>query len=491
MKKTINIFACLLIFLFANTGCKKILEPKIYSQVNASDFPQSEADVLSAFIPFYAQFNPNYGSTDVSNNVFDFSFTAGYLGYTWATTIQTDEAFDMSNAAYSQFTLGPSTVLNTSGRAFYDRVSYVAKLTGLIDKISTSSISNKNLYIAEAKGLRAWFMYILYDLYGPVSVKLDASKLTSNEVEPRLTQAEYTAAMESDLQAAISGLPDKNNGTARWGRLSKGVARTILFKMYLHDKQWPKAQAVGKDIMTMGYALNPSYKDVFVTPQNNELIFSVPGNSATMSIWYACILPPDAASILGNDVRRGDKYQLINMPWAFYDKYPAGDARLQTIATAYVTNNGRTIDRASGLPAAIPMKYTRYVPDLQGFDYVIYRYADILLAMAEITNEISGPTSEARDYLKLVTDRAGTTSAVPAGAFADQASFRSFILEERGRELYFEFGIRRQDLIRHGTFISNARARGITNVTPTQVLFPIPSDVIIQSGGVIKQNPGY
>ena len=75
MKKIINIICCLLIFIFVGSGCKKILEPKIYSQVNASDFPQSEADVLSAFIPFYAQFNPNYGSTDVSNGVFDFSST--------------------------------------------------------------------------------------------------------------------------------------------------------------------------------------------------------------------------------------------------------------------------------------------------------------------------------------------------------------------------------------------------------------------------------
>ena len=65
------------------------------------------------------------------------------------------------------------------------------------------------------------------------------------------------------------------------------------------------------------------------------------------------------------------------------------------------------------------------------------------------------------------------------------------ILDERGRELYYEFGIRRQDLIRNGSFISNARARGFATAQDTQVLFPIPSDVIIQSGGIIAQNPGY
>jgi len=56
--------------------------------------------------------------------------------------------------------------------------------------------------------------------------------------------------------------------------------------------------------------------------------------------------------------------------------------------------------------------------------------------------------------------------------------------------LYWLPGIRRQDLIRHGTFISDAVARGLP-AKPYQTLWPIPSDVIIQSNGVITQNPGY
>lgn len=486
-KFSILFFVC----FFALGGCKKILEPKIYGQVNADNFPQAEADIKSALIPFYAQFNPNYGSSDISRNVYDFSLTAAFLGYTWATSIQTDEAFDLYYYPYSQFTLGPSSFSNSSGQSFYDRVSYVAKLTGLIDKIDKSTINNKELYSAEAKGLRAWFMFILYDLYGPVSVKLDPATLNDNEVLPRPSQADYVAAMESDLQSAIAGLPDKYNGSNDWGRLSKGVARMIFLKLYMHEKEWAKAQSVGKDIMSMGYALDPSYKDIFITAQNSEVIFAVPGNNSTTSIWFACIIPENAVNVLGNDVTKGDKYKLVEMPWAFYDKYTPGDARLQTIAASYINTSGQTVDRAHGLDAAIPMKYTQYVPNGFGFDYVIYRYADVLLYMAEATNELNGPTAEAKGYLTQVTDRAGTTATIPASALADQASFRSYILDERGRELYWEFGIRRQDLIRNGTFISNAKARGYSNAKETQVLFPIPSDVIIQSGGVIAQNQGY
>lgn len=473
----------------ALSGCEKILEPQIFSQINAEEFPKTEADVLAALIPFYVQFNPSYGSTDISRNGFDFSFTASYLGYTWATTSQTDEARDQGGSPYSQFTLGPASVSNSSGQAFYNRVSFVAKLTDLISLIERSTINNKQLYVAEAKALRGWFMYILYDLYGPISVKLDPATVNSIEVTPRLSKADYVKAMESDLQAAIAGLPDRYNGTANWGRVSKGLARMVLFKVHLHNKEWAKAKAVGRELTTMGYELMPSYKDAFNQAQNKELIFAVPGNNATSSIWFACILPFDAVEVLGNDVRQGDKYKLIEMPWSFYDTYSPGDSRLETIADSYARKDGPRVTRASGLSGAIPMKYSKYVPNTFGFDYVIYRYADVLLAMAEITNELDGPTDEAKNYLTQVTDRAGTTAKLPALTTKDQ--MRDFLLAERGRELYFEFGIRRQDLIRNGTFISNAKARGLTNARDTQVLFPIPSDVIIQAGGVIEQNPGY
>jgi hypothetical protein len=45
-------------------------------------------------------------------------------------------------------------------------------------------------------------------------------------------------------------------------------------------------------------------------------------------------------------------------------------------------------------------------------------------------------------------------------------------------------------LIRHGKFISNAKARG-KDAKDYQVLFPIPSAVIIEGKGIIKQNDGY
>ena len=63
------------------------------------------------------------------------------------------------------------------------------------------------------------------------------------------------------------------------------------------------------------------------------------------------------------------------------------------------------------------------------------------------------------------------------------------MLEERGRELFCE-GQRRQDLIRHGVYISRAVERG-KNAKDYHVLFPIPQTAITEAGGILEQNPGY
>jgi hypothetical protein len=66
--------------------------------------------------------------------------------------------------------------------------------------------------------------------------------------------------------------------------------------------------------------------------------------------------------------------------------------------------------------------------------------------------------------------------------------FRDLILRERGWEFISE-GKRREDLIRHGKFISMALARGV-NAQPHQVLFPIPQSEI-DANKLAIQNEGY
>lgn len=491
MKKIIyTIIPFVLFILLVTTGCEKQLESKVFDQLSSANFPSNEADVKSSLTPFYSNFSSDWGQTDPGSGVYTSNLNVAYLGYDWATRIMTDEAFDTWYDPISQYAFGPSTKKSSDGDCFYNKIRFVARATDIIDRITKSPVSDqvKNKYVAEAKALRALYMYILYDLYGPLNPKLDPAKLTDNTIEPRMTKEAYISFMEKDLTEAIPVLPDKYNGTSDWGRVSKGVARMILLKIYMHDKQWAKAQTVGTDLMSMGYSLLPNYKDVFTNGGNNELIFAVPGNTGMKQYWYDMFFPGDIKRIFGQDVTPG-WWQGDGIPWSQIDKYSVGDTRLETIGTAYINTSGDTVGRTNGLNLAIPMKYTKYTGNQQGFELVMYRYADVLLLMAEAENQLNGPTSIAIGYAKQVTDRAHET--IPSNASASKQSFDDFLLDERGRELYYEFGFRRQDLIRHGKLISYANARGITAAKDYMVLFPIPQDVISESKGVIIQNPGY
>lgn len=119
--------------------------------------------------------------------------------------------------------------------------------------------------------------------------------------------------------------------------------------------------------------------------------------------------------------------------------------------------------------------------------FVYVRFADILLAKAEALNEKDGPNSESINLINKIRLRANATE-IKAGDFSTKEELRDFILEERGREFYSE-GLRREDLIRHGKFISGAVERG-KDAKPHQILFPIPQRQI-EANDKLVQNEGY
>ena len=122
-----------------------------------------------------------------------------------------------------------------------------------------------------------------------------------------------------------------------------------------------------------------------------------------------------------------------------------------------------------------------------GNDIVYIRYADILLCRAEALNELNGPNAESISLINQVRQRAKVADIV-LGDYPTKESLRDFILAERGREFFSE-GLRREDLIRHGKFISNAIERG-KNAKPYHVLYPIPQRQR-EANPNLAQNPGY
>lgn len=490
-KFTMRFFISTLFLLSFTTGCEDQLETKVFSQLTPDNFYKSEGDFNSAVVALYNPFTSDWGNSGPEGGYVAL-YNANNRSYLMRSMLTTDEMENGWDQNLEDFNWQPSSFVGGGGggSAVYYRIAHVARATSAIDNMSKSQANIpdevKNNYIAQAKALRAWLMYILYDFYGPVNVRTNPETLASTEIEPRPAEAEYIAQIEQDLTEAIPDLKEMyNDDAANWGRISKGVARMILLKLYMHTKQWQKAEATGKEIIAMGYGLQDNYADIFKVERNKEVIFAVSSSTAAPNWYPQHVFPNDYAS--SPIIERGAGWYGYSMPWAFFDKFAPNDKRrTATIISSYTNSDGGITDRNTGLRGAIPLKYTGITGPGPSYpdDVVVFRLGEVYLSVAEAINEDRGP-AEAYAYVNEIRSRAG----VPDFSGMTKEQFRDAILEERARELYAE-GTRRQDLIRHGKFISNALARG-KDADPWEVLFPIPADVINQAGSIIEQNPGY
>ncbi|MEM9389093.1 MAG: RagB/SusD family nutrient uptake outer membrane protein, partial [Bacteroidota bacterium] len=176
----------------------------------------------------------------------------------------------------------------------------------------------------------------------------------------------------------------------------------------------------------------------------------------------------------------------------FYASFEDTDTRTELMLVEYVNTSGDTINILPPNDNVRPFKYWPGEGDPigpgYGNDIPVIRYADILLSRAEALNELNGPNQESIDLINLVRQRAGVSN-INLADYGSTDALNDFILEERGRELWWE-GKRRADLIRHGVLVSRAQARGVQGAEPHEVRFPIPL-VALDANPSLEQNPGY
>jgi hypothetical protein len=340
---------------------------------------------------------------------------------------------------------------------------------------------------AEAKALRAWFYYSLFSLWGPVPIHttLDPENLE----KPRSSAEEVKALIEQDLTAAIAGLPVEQ---PTWGRVTKGAALGLLTKHYLNTKQWQKTIETAQEVINLGiYGLVPDYNDVYshTNERHEEVVWVVhhvntPETVGTNII--AITTPPDYPLLPG---QRSYAARTTIYDW-FYGSFDENDTRNDKIIPEYINRNGDSI-QGYGDDYSILLKYPidpGATADANGLDMMIVRYADILMSLAEALNEVNGPNQQSIDLINQIRVRAGI-DPVQLSDFASTEELRDHILTERLWEFYYE-NTEREDLLRHGKFVSNAQDLGITNAQAHHVLFPIPQ-IEMDANNLLNQNPGY
>lgn len=497
MKK---ILSAISIVLVAATFCPSCtnLESEMYNVINPGIFPTNEEDARSlvtsaAYAPFRSSgYSGLYASSQGGIHVIS-DMTSDIGDCQWNDAVWPD----MISMNFTANSFGVTDAYKTYIRD-------ISKMTITMERIANVPMKEevKAQLQAELHCGRGWLAYVLYDMYGPIQIA--SSEILNNpltdEVAPRVSQEEMVKFIEDDMKAAIAVLPatypvsDKN-----YGRFTKGLAYTVLMKLYMHEKNWAKAVECGRELMKpeYGYRLMENYKDIFTLENegNPETIWAcVCSRSVNQQMWLAHVLSSEYPTHNPN-IQKWGGYRVL---WSFYHTFNPADKRLEVLVGEFTDEDGTLYNEENPgsvlVKGAMPVKYGED-PDATGeesqIDWIVYRYADVLTLLAEaIVRQGNAVTPEAVELLNRVHTRAGLTAYTPAD-FAGTDEFLEAVLTERGHELWFE-GVRRSDLIRYGRYIEYARKykQSLTAQDYMNVM-PLPQSVIDESKGKIIQNSKY
>lgn len=471
MKKKIFIIG-ILATLFACSDDYLNINPE--DQIEAGDFFKTEADAIAATNAIYS----NLRSWEVA------SFAS------FIVSISTDDAEKGStpgDASFfndiNNFSYTPTAfVINDYWKGQWRGVNLANQVITNVPPIQMDE-NLKTRLVAEARFLRAHHYFNLLRTFGGIPI-YDGLPPTGNYNIPRNTSQEVYDFIIADLQFAGENLPPSYGGT-EIGRATKGAAKGYLSKVYLYQENWAQALALSNEVKGLGYDLLPDYNSVFRIPNENsiESIFEaqatfVSGNCAFSNSQYS-----QTQGVAG---QFGWGFNVPSQNLA--DSYEVGDVRRD----ATIIFRGETTPEGDVINATGPnpmYNQKSYVPsgligpgcsEGSGQNIKLMRFAEILLINAEAANE-TGNTDLALESLNKVRFRAGL------GDFdsADQTAIRNAIWRERRSEMAME-GDRFWDVVRQGRGGEVFGPLGFT-VGKNEV-FPIPSDAITLSNGVLIQN---
>lgn len=468
-------------------SCKKILDEDPYSQMAPENFLTTEDGMQAAL-----------------NSAFGAGFISGYDAHSvhdlenWCTDLEWETGGGENRDATLMINFTWDASIGWMYGVMWARpYRAIRNANTVLDNLDNAVITDekKQLFAAEARFMRALSYVHLYNWFGPVPLR----KTLADSLElPRATDQEMQEFITTELTAIVNELPDPGK-ELNYGRPNKGAAMALLCKFYLNTKQWQEAADEAQKIMSSGfYQLYPEYANLFKVEneRNHEFILVDPqivkdnGNN-----YINGAFPPNFASdpvtglkMQSNWNNWGAQYRLYD---AFYTSFAGQDKRRKLILTSYVNTSGATVS----LLNADNTRSFKYWPDPaaisndHGNDIAEIRYADILLSRAEALNELNGPGQEALSLWNQVRTRAGL-DPLQLTDVPSKVTFRSRLLQERAWEFYSEAGIRREDQIRMGTFISSALDRGHKNAKASMVLFPIPQKAMDANPSLV-QNEGY
>lgn len=383
--------------------------------------------------------------------------------------------------------------------------------------ISGADADNIRKFRAEARFIRAYQYWVLMDLYGNPAFATEDTKIASKDFPKRIVRADLFKYIESELLAIENELaaPKANE----YGRADRAAAWALLSRLYLNASvytgtaKYTEAITYSNKIISAGYTLHSKYRDLTIADNHlntDEFILTInyDGTSTqnfggtTYLMHGPANVPADVSGSNGDWGGLRCTQQFVNL---FADKTGNTDSRAQfhvagqnlEMNELYAETEGySTTKYRNKTRTGAPAPNQDAAKDFSDIDFPLFRLGEVYLNYAEavLRGGTGGDMGTALGYINALRTRAynGGTS----GNISLSALNLDFILDERGRELYYE-AVRRTDLVRFGKFTTGAYlwawkggVKAGTSVADKYNLFPLPPTDLSANPNLI-QNPGY
>lgn len=484
----------------ALAGCDGFLARPPEDAVSSAEFFQNEDQVDQGVMGIYAKLQ------DVYRNQWRFTEQRSDN-----TTTQFDDANRGPHPTWfvEEFVMTPSNiVLEPYWQDLYEGIQRANTVLSNIDNVTFSSDARKNQLAGEATFLRTLFYFTLVRLFGDVPLVLDQVENPNDAfgtLDARASEERIYEQLIADARDAVTLLPP-TYADGNLGRATKGAARALLADIYLTRKNYADAVEQLRALLDMGYALLPGYADVFdpANKNNSESIFSVQyaevESNRSLGATFIYLFAPhnSGTEITGDNASRPVG---LNIPTRdMLRAYAPGDVRKEASIGFFIDPGNREHGIAIGDTIPYVRKYAsaHSVLGVTGDNWPVYRYAEVLLMLAEALNE-TGTTGEAYRYINEVRRRAGLDDLT---AGLSQAQFRDSVYHEQRVELAFE-GDRWFNLLRTGRAMEEMRTHGEVHrgiqphLTPPayvieeyKLKYPIPQREL-SLNPELGQNPGW
>jgi len=348
--------------------------------------------------------------------------------------------------------------------------------------------------VSEAKFLVALAYYNLVQMYGWHIAYVDRELDAIDDPAPRGDSTSIAGLMESLLMDAINHLPLASEYPLdQYGRITKGAAQSLLGKMYMQTHQYDLAIDQFTEVISSGeYRLLDNYADNFINDgvtANEEAIFLVnftlngpQGEEDENTIHRAYGIREMSGMGIFSDIaptpfilesfnKENDAdgnpdprldvtlfhenssrlfYGMTYDEWRYWG--PIDLLYDKNITTSFMKYSEQEGLEASGDSVVSPEKYK-----IGQTDFIVIRYADILLLQAEALNMAGNPNNtddlgnSAYDYVDMVRERSNMHPLSTAMPGLSKNQFLTQLQHERVVELAEEC-VRYFDLRRWGMY---------------------------------------